>query len=103
MLFITLCLIHYFSIHKRDLFGELSCFLCIHIAAYGSKGVDTWNLKSWQKEISDNDVCLSFPENYFRLLLFITDFTFMIWSIDRFLGLMDFLTLELTVNLFLNL
>jgi hypothetical protein len=70
---------------------------------YGSKGVDTWNLKSWQKEISDNDVCLSFPENYFRLPLFIGDFTFMIWSIDCSLGLMDFLTLELMINLFLNL
>lgn len=25
---------------------------------YGAKGVDTWNLKTWEKEISDNDVCL---------------------------------------------
>lgn len=29
---------------------------------YGSKGVDTWNLKSWQKEISDNDVMVMTPQ-----------------------------------------
>ena len=25
---------------------------------YGAKGVDTWTLKTWEKEISNNDVCL---------------------------------------------
>lgn len=25
---------------------------------YGAKGVDTWNLKSWEKETSDHDVGL---------------------------------------------
>ncbi|KAK2391994.1 dicer [Trifolium repens] len=29
---------------------------------YGMKGVDTWNLKCWQKEISDNDVMVMTPQ-----------------------------------------
>ncbi|KAF7840248.1 endoribonuclease Dicer-like protein 3a [Senna tora] len=29
---------------------------------YGAKGVDTWNLKSWEKEISDHDVLIMTPQ-----------------------------------------
>ncbi|TKY74839.1 Endoribonuclease Dicer-like 3a [Spatholobus suberectus] len=29
---------------------------------YGAKGVDTWNLKTWEKEISNNDVLVMTPQ-----------------------------------------
>lgn len=46
---------------------------------YGAKGVDSWDLKTWEKEISNNDVCsfisllIGFSQRYFSLPFFVTD------------------------------
>jgi len=53
---------------------------------YGAKGVDTWTLKTWEKEISTNDVCLFINP--------IVDFTKILYTsffmVDYTLGLMTF-------------